>query len=375
MFLAALLFLVAQGQPLLKIDVNDQEDFTRVIIQTSSSLRSSVEQSSDLLLVRLRTTRGFRIQREAFRSRVVDAIGWSQGADYFMLSIKIALSDFSYDAFTTRTPPQLVIDIRPKNQGGEERKPPPEPPRAKTSGTESTGVPRPAQSAGMKTVIIDPGHGGLETGAQGKSGLLEKDVTLAIGLKLKNVIQRNLTFNVVMTREKDIDISLDNRAAVANNNKAYLFISIHANSSYRKDARGSETYFLSMNATDEEARRLAYLENNSQEFEASISSANEYDIVMILWDMAQAAYLKQSSELAESIQRELNAVLGTKNRGIKQAPFKVLTGVACPAVLVEVAFLSYSEEEKKLKDEEFQNRIAQAIYRGLLNYLRANSDG
>ena len=94
--------------------------------------------------------------------------------------------------------------------------------------------------------------------------------------------------------------------------------------------------------------------------------------MMILWDMAQNAYIKQSSRLAELVQSELDAMLGTRNRGIKQAPFRVLTGVACPAVLVEVAFISNPEEEQKLASAEFQDKVAQAIYRGLARYLRAN---
>jgi N-acetylmuramoyl-L-alanine amidase len=91
---------------------------------------------------------------------------------------------------------------------------------------------------------------------------------------------------------------------------------------------------------------------------------------MILWDMAQSAYLKQSSELAEFIQQELNSLLGTRNRGVKQAPFKVLSGVACPAVLVEVAFISNPEEERKLLSVSFQNHVAQALYRGLIRFIR-----
>ncbi|UCC41756.1 MAG: N-acetylmuramoyl-L-alanine amidase [Candidatus Aminicenantes bacterium] len=225
-----------------------------------------------------------------------------------------------------------------------------------------------------KTIVIDPGHGGLENGAKGKFGTLEKDITLGISLKLRAIIERNLALRVVLTREKDIDVSLENRAALANNNKADLFISIHTNSSYRKKARGSETFFLSLNATDEEARRLAYLENNSAEFEESIAADNEDEIKMILWDMAQKVYLKQSSQLAESIQNELNLLLRTYNRGIKQAPFRVLTGVACPAVLVEVAFISNSEEERKLLTEEFQSNVAQAIYRGLTNYIKIDQE-
>jgi N-acetylmuramoyl-L-alanine amidase len=174
-----------------------------------------------------------------------------------------------------------------------------------------------AMPQGVTTVVIDPGHGRIESGAVGKFGEMEKDINLAISLKLKAIIERNLAFRVVLTRDRDIDKLLEDRAAVANNNKAYVFISIHANSSYRNNAYGSETFFLSLNATDEEARRLAYMENNESHLDEQIASEQEDDIKMILWEMAQTAYIKQSSQLAESVQVQLNSLLKTRNRGIK----------------------------------------------------------
>ena len=227
--------------------------------------------------------------------------------------------------------------------------------------------------ARQRTIVIDPGHGGLDVGAKGKFGALEKDITLAVSFKLKALIEKNLAYRVVLTRDKDIDVSLENRAAVANNNDAELFISIHTNGSFRKKAHGAETFFLSLNATDEETRKLAYLENSSAELESRIAEDSQDDVKMILWDMAQSAYIRQSSRLAEEIQNELNKPpLGIENRGIKQAPFKVLTGVACPAVLVEVAFISSPEEERELVQDEFQNNVAEAIYRGVATFLRSN---
>jgi N-acetylmuramoyl-L-alanine amidase len=225
----------------------------------------------------------------------------------------------------------------------------------------------------QKTVVIDPGHGGLEVGARGRFGTLEKDITLPISQKLKSIIERKLAFRVVLTRDRDVDVSLERRSAIANNNKAFVFISIHANGYPGRNARGSETYFLNLNATDEEARRVAYIENNSTEL-SQVSGEHQDDIMMILWDMAQAAYLRQSSQLAELIQHELNTLLGTRNRGVKQAPFKILTGVACPAVLVEVAFISNPDEERKLQTENFQNSVAEAIYTGLSKYLERSQD-
>jgi len=232
------------------------------------------------------------------------------------------------------------------------------------------GRPR-AEGKKLRTVVIDPGHGGMELGAKGKFGHLEKDITLAIALKFKALIEKNMAFAVVMTRDKDVDVPVENRAAIANNVKADLFISIHTNASRQKDAEGSETFFLSSGPTpDEETRRLAYLENNGSRIEDHVDKKSEDDVKMILWDMAQTAYIRQSSQLADLIQAELNSLLGTRDRGIKQAPFKVLTGVACPAVLIETAFISNPEEEKKLASEEFQTSVAEAIYRGLLKYVQ-----
>jgi len=228
----------------------------------------------------------------------------------------------------------------------------------------------PARTQDLRTIVIDPGHGGLETGAKGRFGNLEKDITLAVSLKLKALIEKDMDFEVVLTRDRDVDVSNENRSAIANNHKAGLFISIHANGAVQRKAAGSETFFLSLNATDEDTRRLAYLENNSTDLQTRIDPSSDNDLMMILWDMAQNAYIKQSSRLAELVQGELDAMLGTRNRGIKQAPFKVLTGVACPAILVETAFISNPDEEQKLASDEFQTKVAEAIYRGLSLFLR-----
>ncbi len=187
----------------------------------------------------------------------------------------------------------------------------------------------------LRNIIIDPGHGGVKPGAKGKFGTLEKDVTLAVSLKLKALIEKTMPFRVILTRDKDLDVSLESRAAVANNNDAQVFISIHANGSVRSKSHGAETFFMNVNASDEETRKLAYLENTGEELEKRIADEAQDAVKMILWDMAQAAYVRQSQRLAEMVQEDLNLELGLENRGIKQAAFKVLQGVACPAILVE----------------------------------------
>lgn len=360
---------VSQIQPFLKLSVRDYEEFSRVIIEPSFPLSFEIDKGSSFMLVKISVDIGPRIQREPFDSRIIKSFGWTKGGDYFILTIRTKIRDFSYDYFVLDNPTRLVLDFSEADEesGGEGRASE----REMQSRLDSTLSREREESAsqGIHTIVIDPGHGGMEPGALGKYGTREKDVALAIGLKLKDVIEKNLPVRVVLTRENDVSISLENRAAIANYNKSDLFISIHINSSFRKDAHGSETFFLSREATDDEARRLAYMENNPAEFEEGIVGDSEDEITMILWDMAQSAYLKESSLLAETIQEELNHLLRTSNRGIKQAPFKVLSGVACPAVLVEVAFISNPEEERKLNTEWFQNNVVEAIYRGLENYV------
>lgn len=360
---------VSQIQPFLKLSVRDYEEFSRVVIEPSFPLSFEIDKGSSFMLVKISVDIRPRIQRETFDSRIIKSFGWTKGGDYYILTIRTKIRDFSYDYFVLDNPTRLVLDFSEADEesGGEGRASE----REMQSRFDSTLSREREESAsqGIQTIVIDPGHGGMEPGALGKYGTREKDVALAIGLKLKDVIEKNLPVRVVLTRENDVSISLENRAAIANYNKSDLFISIHINSSFRKDAHGSETFFLSREATDDEARRLAYMENNPAEFEEGIVGDSEDEITMILWDMAQSAYLKESSLLAETIQEELNHLLRTSNRGIKQAPFKVLSGVACPAVLVEVAFISNPEEERKLNTEWFQNNVVEAIYRGLENYI------
>jgi len=180
----------------------------------------------------------------------------------------------------------------------------------------------------------------------------------------------------VLTRDSDVLVSFDDRTSVANHEKADLFLSIHANSSRAASAKGSETYYLSLEASDKIAQEVAKEENQSSAAapaggDTSASPALDF----VLWDLAQSAHLKESSELAEAIQTELNGVSDTGNRGIKQAPFRVLVGATMPAVLVEVAFISNPEEEKKLRSPEFQQAVADAVARAVARFFSRRAPG
>jgi len=216
-------------------------------------------------------------------------------------------------------------------------------------------------------ICIDPGHGGENYGAIGKY-LKEKDVTLSISKILKRLIVEKLKLKVIMIRNGDYDVSLNKRAEIANKNHADIFISIHINSSVKKGAKGPETYFVSLKATDKDAFELARKENMSYiEIEKKVKTEA---LKKILWDMAQTDYIRHSSKLADYIQRELNVLMHTRNRGVKQAPFRVLMRVSMPAVLVEIGFISDREEEHLLMSSEFRKKAAYAVFKGLRRYIR-----
>src|SRR3989337_908859 len=229
----------------------------------------------------------------------------------------------------------------------------------------------------LNTIVIDPGHGGEDTGAIGPTGINEKDINLGIAKRLEKLISQKMSVKVILTRTDDTFLPLEQRAIIANKNQADLFISIHANASYRKGAGGVETYFLSFDASDEDAKRAAAFENAVASFENKAVKTNIDDLKTILMDMAQTSVLNESSQFAEIVQENLCKVLKVENRGIKQAPFIVLVGAAMPAVLVEVGFISNANEEKRLTEKETQRTIAEAILKSILTFdgiLRAKME-
>lgn len=213
-------------------------------------------------------------------------------------------------------------------------------------------------------IMLDPGHGGDDRGAKGPKGLKEKEAVLELALALKDRLQE-ADFEVILTREEDVFIPVWDRAWLANELGADLFISLHLNGHRAKAARGSEVYFLSLNAEDADAAEVAELENAGVE----LPPTSDNVVASILDDMAQKAYLQDSEKLAVAIQNQLNRLGGIKERGVKQAPFAVLRGAAMPAVLVETVFISNPREEAKLKDPAFQKKVAEAITQGVKRFF------
>ncbi len=224
----------------------------------------------------------------------------------------------------------------------------------------------------LDAIVIDPGHGGRDWGAIGVSGVREKDVALAVGLKLGRLIRKNMKgVRVIYTRKDDTFVELDRRGQIANEEGGKLFISIHCNSLRRKPSptRGFEVYLLRPGRT-EEAIAIAERENAVIKLEEGYEKKYKEltDENFILVTMAQSAYVKASEAFADLAQHELEDVTGLENRGVKQAGFYVLVGAAMPNVLVETAYLSNRQDERFLKNPSGQEKIAEALFKAVKEY-------
>lgn len=216
----------------------------------------------------------------------------------------------------------------------------------------------------VRLAVIDPGHGGGDTGSSGASGTLEKDITLGIARQLRDAIEQRIGLRVILTREGDEAVAPDTRAAIANNNKADVFISLHVNASPRPAAIGTAVYYQSIDEYGAEAREIA--DRGIEPVPVVGGGSREIDLVR--WDMAQIRFVGQSGRLATMIEEELGRRVPLSPRPARQAPLRVLVGANMPAVLVELGSLADPDEEARLTDPLFQAGIVEGLVAGIRRY-------
>ncbi|HEV8321721.1 MAG TPA: N-acetylmuramoyl-L-alanine amidase, partial [Myxococcota bacterium] len=219
----------------------------------------------------------------------------------------------------------------------------------------------------VRLVCIDAGHGGAVEGATGWAGLKEKDVALDVALRTGRALEA-AGYAVVYTRDADVDVDLYERPVIANRAGADLFVSIHANAEAGHTAAGFETFYLSSDASDKTARKLAARENAAAAAAAGAPGLASGALGLILADLAVAEARADSAHLATAVQFQLADVLDTDNRGVKQAPLAVLAGATMAAVLVEVGFITSKTEGRLLALPKYRDTIAAAIARGVVRY-------
>jgi N-acetylmuramoyl-L-alanine amidase len=344
-------------------DVVHLQGVTTVVLEFSQRPRYHVEQRALGLDV---VVEGAELAAGGLR-RVDDPLvdGIRIGSERIALDLEPGASA---DSYTLDNPFRLVFDVVAGDGGPSTGGPGP----SRDTGAAPPALERPRPPEGIRTIVLDPGHGGSETGAIGPSGVQEKELTLLLARSLKARLESALGVRVVLTRDEDANLPHETRTAIANQNKADLFVSLHLNSAFGPSAHGAETYFLSATASDERAAKAAELEN-----QAAVPGGGEpqgddplYDLQLMLWDLAQTHFLEQSQRLATLIQGELNSALDLRDRGVKQAPFVVLMGAAMPAVLVEVGFISNPEEERRLQDPAYRAELTDALVRAIGRYKR-----
>lgn len=338
-----------------EVDLVHVQGVTTVVLQFPTRPRYRIRRSAGQVAVEFV---GDRLETQPIRSTPADQM--VQQILQTPRSIRLVLSaDAEANDYTLLEPFRIVFDIY----------------KSSTSAAPDVAqATPPTRRDAIQTIVIDPGHGGSDTGAVGSRGIEEKTITLLLAQALRSRLEERLPVRVVLTRADDAELPLDTRTALANQQKADLFISLHINSVHGASARGAETYFSSLQASDESAARSAETENLAGGNPADDGGDPLYDLQLILWDLAQSHYLAESQRLAALVQEELNEALGLKNRGVKQAPFRVLLGAAMPAVLVECGFISNPEEEERLLDPAYRADLVNSLVRAVTRY-RAQREG
>ena len=353
--------------------------FTRIVIEARGSVPYTIaSEAASEIRVRLRGLQLPGPHGREVDDGLVKAFALDPGDGEAVLRVTLDGTPGPLKHFVLQDPFRVVLDIyRPKEVVA---------PAVRTSAPTAApaaqppvpqpAVPQPAalqpaapQPAAPQLVVLDAGHGGHDPGATGPSGLTEKEVVLDVTKRVARLVEEaGLGIKVALTRSTDVFVPLRDRTNFANKHRADLFLSVHANAHPRAVSEGVETYFLSSEATDNEARQIAAIENGVVQLESPRQKGDA--LKGILWDLAQSEFQQESSVLAETVQDSMTRSLQLVNRGVKQAGFYVLGGAAMPAILVEIGFLTNPREEKKLSSAEYRESVARAILAGLSDYKK-----
>jgi N-acetylmuramoyl-L-alanine amidase len=359
-FLSILLLIPSFSSASDKIDIKDirfwsYPDYTRVVISMTDSPSYTKNRlaNPDRLYFDIKNS---RVKKELQQTLTVgnDMLKTVRASQFNENTVRVVLDldkMTNYKVLTMEDPMRLVIDIYGQKQAASVR----------------------------KRIVLDPGHGGHDPGAVGSNNLYEKDVVLDIALKLKKILAHDPNYEVFLTRETDVFIPLEKRTAIANSRKADLFVSIHANASPRRDAKGIETYLLNW-TNDEEALKVAARENAISLKQMKKMNEGRDVLDIMLSDLKRDNKRDESIKLANLIQKNMIGNLNKNynhivDHGVKQALFYVLFGAQMPSVLVEVSFISNPLEEKLLARDGYRGELAQSIASGIDTYMTALPEG
>lgn len=365
---AKTLFIITIRPYLLEVRSYSHPDKTRVVIDLSekTEFRADKLTNPDRIFIDIIGSIA-KLEDTSKQIKIDDGVVKTVRAAQFNEEITRVVFDLyqeaRHDLFSLIEPDRVVIDIFKSDEKVAISETLPAKPEEKSApGPEITG---------KRVVIIDPGHGGKDPGAIGPTGLKEKDVTLGIALYLEKLL-KGADIPTYLTRSKDEFVYLENRTNFANQKNGFIFVSLHANSviKHRPSAEGIETFVLSSKYIGASARDVADRENRASRAHPEVDT----DLALIIADLEESANIKYSLDFADVIQKKLVNYLKLEDRGVKQAPFVVLKGANMVAVIVEVAFISNPKEEKLLKNNEFKQKSAQALFEAIKYYIENTPD-
>jgi N-acetylmuramoyl-L-alanine amidase len=342
----------------------------RLIIAPATEF--SVEQDENRLIIAFEAEALDLVLPEIFPDELVKGIRGAQTPPALVVELGARFGTYGI----TREPAigggvELIIDLQPTPITSTLVAPPAAPSPSlinpSTPGAADSVIPTLPELESPRTIraiAIDPGHGGDDTGTRGPDGTLEKEITLKIARLLRNKIENELGLRVVLTRTTDTTVAMDERAAIANNNRADLFISLHTNASIRQSVTGAEVFYLSLAEYDEETHEAVELDDQP----VPVVGGGSRSLDIVPWEMAQLRHVSQSTLWAATIADELSLRVPMSPRGLQQAPFRVLVGANMPAVLVEMGFLSNPVQEAQLTSTTFQTAIVNGLLKGIIRY-------
>jgi N-acetylmuramoyl-L-alanine amidase len=354
----------ANGSLLVEMRYWSYPDHTRIVFDVDPLPRFRKTEKGEELTVMLSHTRPADQVPQSVRIDDGIAKEVRVRAEGPKTSVSVLLDNSTaHKLFSLTNPDRIVIDLFRKKEG---RRAQPDPREQVNSVVSSSLADLPKLD--VRTIVIDPGHGGKDPGAIGPGGLAEKEIVLDIALRLRKLLTERSQRKVVMTRTRDVFIPLDERTLLANGKKADLFVSIHANASPQKSTRGIEIYLLGQ-ATDQQAMETAARENNS-------STDAAIDLQKAIFNDLESDFnLNESLELAHTVRGALServiARYPTPDLGVKRAPFFVLANSRMPAILAELSFISNPVEEKRLRNPSYRQQLAEALFTGLEQYIAA----
>jgi N-acetylmuramoyl-L-alanine amidase len=342
--------------PHMVIRYDPQPAGGRLTIDATPRTLSAVTQENDRLAIRFDAD-ALDVALPAVQAQgLVQAL---RAIDPVTLAVELGPRFSSYRASTQAldAASRLTIDIAAAQT---EAPPAPGPPQPPAPPPELPGA---ASSTPVRTIAIDAGHGGDDAGVVGANGTKEKDLTLAVARRLKTAMESRLGVRVLLTRDEDRNVPLDERTATANHNKADLFVSLHANGSLRPRTAGATIFYASFEKGAEEAARASLGTERVPTF-----GGGTRDIELVLWDLAQTRHVERSAAFAQLLERQIRGRLPLAARPVDRAPLLVLESANMPAVVVEMGYLTNPDQERQLTGGDMQNALVQAIVDAVLRF-------